>query len=828
MIQTSTRHSFSTTFFIACLALLTSASAQDLHVTIHADGVVHSVSPYLAGTCLEDVNHEVYGGIYSQMLFGESFQEPAISPPPKGFRVLGGQWTVRTGELHASGIPGDKLVSETPPFTNGEVHVEVLIPDRQSTNAGLILRVGNATAGMDTFDGYEVSLNAAAQHVLLGRHRQNWEHIRDTPCEIPIGQWVPLAVKLNDRTIEISVNGKSVMRYEDDDKALLSGTVGLRQFQKEAKYRKLWIRTGDETRQLEFTAPAEPPPEVSGMWRAIQTGTAKGTFALEQKEPFVGRQSQRVTLADGQGEVGVENQGLNRWGVHFVEGRLYEGTLWAKSEKPLDLAVMLQSRDGSQTHAETKVTVKPGEWQRLIFELTPKATVERGRFAISLKQPGSVALGYAFLQPGAWGRYKGLPVRRDVAEGLIAQGIRVLRYGGSMVNHPEYRWKQMVGPSDRRPPHNNTWYPYSTNGWGIIEFLDLCDAMGVPGTPTFNMDESPEDIADFIDYVNGPATTIWGRKRNEGSHPAPYNLKSIQLGNEERVDEVYFAKFAKLAEVIWKHDPQITIVVGDFLFGEIIRDPFNFKGSVSQITTLAAHQKILQLAKKADREVWFDVHVGTDGPRPDSTLAGTFSFIDALERIADGARFKVAVFELNSGNHSQRRALGNALAINAIARDGRIPVVIAANCLQPDGQNDNGWDQGLLFLNPSQVWLQPPGYVTQMVSSNYQPKLVRCEAPDAGDRLDLLTTISDDGKTLVLQAINPTDRYVTSQIELKGFVPKQQTAKGLELSGPLAATNTSAQPIAIAPQQREWKHALGTKATNYTFPPHSITMLKVE
>ena len=31
-------------------------------------------------------------------------------------------------------------------------------------------------------------------------------------------------------------------------------------------------------------------------------------------------------------------------------------------------------------------------------------------------------------------------------------------------------------------------------------------------------------------------------------------------------------------------------------------------------------------------------------------------------------------------------------------------------------QNDNGWNQGLLFLSPSQVWAQPPYYVTQMDS----------------------------------------------------------------------------------------------------------------
>ena len=71
--------------------------------------------------------------------------------------------------------------------------------------------------------------------------------------------------------------------------------------------------------------------------------------------------------------------------------------------------------------------------------------MERGQFAVSLKKPSSVVLGYALLQPGDWGRFKKLPVRRDVAEGLIDQGVRVLRYGGSMINHAEYRWNKMSG-----------------------------------------------------------------------------------------------------------------------------------------------------------------------------------------------------------------------------------------------------------------------------------------------------------------------------------------------------------------------------------------------
>src|SRR5262249_57866012 len=117
--------------------------------------------------------------------------------------------------------------------------------------------------------------------------------------------------------------------------------------------------------------------------------------------------------------------------------------------------------------------------------------------------------------------------------------------------------------------------------------------------------------------------------------------------------------------------------------------------------------------------------------------------IDALEKIGGGARFRVAVFELNANNHGMRRAFANALAIQAIERDGRIAIVTSANALQPDGQNDNGWDQGLLFLNPSQVWLQPPGYVTQLFSRHDQPKLVQCQVTGARGTLDVSARLSE-------------------------------------------------------------------------------------
>jgi hypothetical protein len=130
------------------------APAQRVIVEVLADQLTTPVSRLLTGACLEDVNHEVYGGLYSQMVFGESFQEPPTQPDQlKDFRVLGGVWQVRQGEVHFFGDRGEKIVSKLPVFKDGEVGVEVYVPDRSLTNAGLIVRVERAEVGADRFDG---------------------------------------------------------------------------------------------------------------------------------------------------------------------------------------------------------------------------------------------------------------------------------------------------------------------------------------------------------------------------------------------------------------------------------------------------------------------------------------------------------------------------------------------------------------------------------------------------------------------------------------------------------------------------------------------------
>jgi hypothetical protein len=453
-----------------------SVRAQDATVHIDAGRELHRVSPLLTGACIEDVNHEIYGGLYSQMLFGESFQEPAPLPQAEDFTTHGEAWRIAEGNAVSPRGDGNKLIADAPRVTDGEVSVKVRFDDRASGNAGLIVRVDHAKRGADAFYGYEISLDPENQRIRLGRHRNDWRLLRELPCEVPIGEWIDLRVVFSSTRLTVYSNGERRLEFDDTNPgALVDGLVGVRQWQLSASFRDLRVSKGkNDAVELPFVAvQGAEAKAVSGMWRAVVDG-AEGEFRLIDERPFVGRQSQSLRFVEGAGSVGIENPGLNRWGLSFQEGKAYEGTLYARTEADCEIQVAAESGDGSSILAEASVSLAAGDWQRLDFSLTPDATVHDGRFVIRLASPGGATIGYAFLQPSEWGRFKGLPVRGDVAQALIDQGITILRYGGSMVNNPGYKWKNMIGPRAERPPYRGHWYPYSTNGWGILDFMNFC------------------------------------------------------------------------------------------------------------------------------------------------------------------------------------------------------------------------------------------------------------------------------------------------------------------------------------------------------------------
>src|ERR1035441_7033142 len=265
---------------IACTLVVLPANtkAQEATITIHADQVLHTNSPYLTGACIEDVNHEIYGGIDSQMIFGESFAEPAAQLPLKGFKAYEGRWTrADDGSVQGVGSDGSKIVWDGPALSVGEVSVDVKLTEATGGNGGLILKVSDAGIGSDAFTGYEVSLERPG-FLVLGRHRHNWEPIRRVPCDVPVNEWISLTVRLKGKSLEVLVNGKSMTQFEDNDHPLDPGAVGLRIWQHKVFFRNLSVKTTGTPQNIafEYDARNNPADIVSGMWRPIRQGGGGG------------------------------------------------------------------------------------------------------------------------------------------------------------------------------------------------------------------------------------------------------------------------------------------------------------------------------------------------------------------------------------------------------------------------------------------------------------------------------------------------------------------------------------------------------------------------
>ncbi len=197
--------------------------------TIHVDAgnVTSRTTRLMYGSCIEDVNHEIYGGLYAQQVFGESFEEPPRFAPP-GWTGYGGSWSAKDGVVSVKAEAGAKLIREEPTFGDGAVECDVQLTDDHGDNAGLLVRVQQPHVGADAFIGYEISLSAKRGTVLLGRHRNNWKLLKEVAAPIKSGSWHRLRVECAGNEVAVFLDGDKnpLIRYTDADAPLLGGHTG--------------------------------------------------------------------------------------------------------------------------------------------------------------------------------------------------------------------------------------------------------------------------------------------------------------------------------------------------------------------------------------------------------------------------------------------------------------------------------------------------------------------------------------------------------------------------------------------------------------------------
>lgn len=172
--------------------------------------------------------------------------------PVADFDVYGGDWNVEEdGSVSIRAEDGPKLVCTLPEFkdlSRGEISVEMFIPktDRQYSNAGILLHVSEPGTGADAFNGYEIAPSPENRHINIGLHRQNYVSRMQAECDVPADRWFALHVLFEENSFEIRIDGKSVVKYVDENPdALRRGGIALRPWQRFVRYRNLKIRTDD-------------------------------------------------------------------------------------------------------------------------------------------------------------------------------------------------------------------------------------------------------------------------------------------------------------------------------------------------------------------------------------------------------------------------------------------------------------------------------------------------------------------------------------------------------------------------------------------------------
>jgi alpha-N-arabinofuranosidase len=279
----------------------------------------------------------------------------------------------------------------------------------------------------------------------------------------------------------------------------------------------------------------------------------------------------------------VANSGY--WGIPVQPNTRYRATLLARSEAGFTgpVTVSIVSDDGRVVYATGKFTGLTTDWKK--FELSLKTgrvdPTTKARFVITLNQVGTVWFGLVSLFPPTWSDQPN-GFRKDLMQMLVDLNPKFLRFpGGNYVEgdkvETRFEWKKTIGPIEERHGHPCPWGYRSTDGMGLLEFLEWCEDMkaepvlavyagyslkGIHINPGADLEPFVQEALEEIEYVTGDINTTWGAQRAKDGHPAPFNLTYVEIGNEDWFDKSksYDERFAQFHDAIKARYPQLKTI----------------------------------------------------------------------------------------------------------------------------------------------------------------------------------------------------------------------------------------------------------------------------
>jgi alpha-N-arabinofuranosidase len=558
-------------------------------------------------------------------------------------------------------------------------------------------------------------------------------------------------------------------------------------------------------------------------WVPVPQGTAKGAVAIDRatgpSTALPGSLKVTVDQADAANAYGIRNRGW--WGVPVLANTAYTGSVYAKGDG-VGVHVSLISNDTGKVLATAALPALGGDWKQYNFTMktgaVPPAVGPAGavnadnQIVVSFDRPGTVWLQLLSVFPPTYkNRVNGN--RIDLMEKMAAMHPQFLRFPGG--NYLEgntiaerFDWKKTIGPLVDRAGHNSPWRYRSTDGMGLLEFLEWCEDLkmqpvlavyagyslqGEHVEPGDALKPYVQDALDEIEYVAGDVATKWGAERAKDGHPAAFPLNYVEIGNEDWFDKSksYDGRYAQFYDAIKQKNPSLQLIATTPV-----------KGHVMDVVDDHYYKRAEQF--------YADTH-----------------HYDTIDR--NGPKIFVGEWATREGNPTPNMggALGDAAWMTGMERNSDLIVLSSYAPLfvnvDPNGMQ---WQSDLIGYNASLSYGSPSYYAQAMFASHVGTEILASDLQGAGDRLFYSVTRDAAKGVIYLKLVNASSTAQPMKIALDGAKAIKPTAKSILLHGATTAeTNSISDPKRVVPVESTVT-GVG-KEFMRTLPGYSVEVLEI-
>ncbi|HEY1649671.1 MAG TPA: alpha-L-arabinofuranosidase C-terminal domain-containing protein [Terracidiphilus sp.] len=518
-----------------------------------------------------------------------------------------------------------------------------------------------------------------------------------------------------------------------------------------------------------------------------------------------------VTAATEAEPAGVQNDGY--WGIAVRPHSVYSGSFWAKTDSDgVPITIRLENDETGVVAATTKVTGLTGDWKQYTYTLrTGEVPITKNNHLIlTMDRPATVWFNLISLFPPTYhDRVHGN--RIDIMDKLAAMHPQFLRLpGGNYLEgdhiSERFDWKRTVGPWVDRPTHPSPWHYRSSDGMGLLEFLEWCEDLKMQPVlavyagyslmqehvdPGPDLEPYVQDALDEIEYVTGGPDTKWGAERAKDGHAAPFPLRYVEIGNEDWFDRSgsYDGRFAQFFHAIKQRYPDLQLIATTAVKGvtpDVIDEHFYMSAEES---FAAAHH--------------YD-----DRPR-------------------DGPKIFVGEWATREGDPTPNleAALGDAAWLTGLERNSDL-IIMASYAPLFVNVNPGGmqWATDLIGYDALTSYGSPSYWVQVMFASNLGTEVVQTDLAHAPSRVYASVTRDEAHRKLFIKVVNATSDPQPLAIGLEGADKVAPNAKLTTLSGKTPnATDSISDPRAVVPAEQQIAIA-GPKFTQ-RFAPYSVNVI---